>query len=303
MPPSDDLYSKYIAVNLVNKIKEATNGQIEVTPYSGGALVPPTEIFKSVASGIVELGYTATSYQIGFIPVTAVVDGLPMSFRNYQDLLTLYRQKGLGDILSTEYDKNGVHLLTLHATEAYTVLSSKALKTKADWQGAKIRGWGIWNQYFGKLGASAVDMPLKDVYMALSLKTIDGVLTGVNPHYQLKHYEVCKYGVWPPLQGSSSHDLYINNDVWKSLPDNLKQSLTQACSQWTDDTAEKWYQFSLENKNNLSSKGVQWIEPDDRAWLTENAISLWAETAAKDAPSAKAVKIMTDYLKEQGVVK
>ena len=303
MPPADDLYSKYISTSLVSMVKEATNGQVEITTFPNGALVPPTEIFKSTASGIVDIGYTAASYQMGFIPVSAVLDGLPMSFRNYKDLLTLYREKGLGDIISQEYEKNGVHLLTIHCTEAYTVLSTKPLTNKDSFKGTKIRGWGIWNKYFGNLGASAVDMPLAEVYMALSLKTVDGVLTGINPHFQLKHYESCKYGLWPGLNGSSAHDIYMNNNTWKSLPDNLKVSLTKAFAAWTDDTAEKWYQFSLTNKENLASKGVKWADVDDRAWLTESAMGLWAETAAKDAASAKAVKIMTDYLKAEGAIK
>ena len=303
MPPADDLYSKYIAVNLVEKIKAATNGEIEITPYPGGALVPPPEIFKSVANGIVQMGYTATGYHIGFMPIAAVADGLPMSFRNYEDQLTCFRERGLGNLFAAEYKKNGVYLLTVHCTEPYTVLSSKPLNSQSDWRGAKIRGWGIWNRYFAKLGASAVDMPLKDVYMALTMKTVDGCVTGVNPHWQLKHFEVCKYGLWPPLLGSALHDVYINLGAWNELTPKLQEAMIKASREWTNDTAKAWAKFSNDNKENLTSKGVKWTDVDDRDWLTTKAMELWQEAAAKDAPSAKAVQIMTDYLREVGAIR
>jgi TRAP-type C4-dicarboxylate transport system substrate-binding protein len=303
MPPADDLYSVHIAGDLVKRIKEATNGQVQITTFPGGALVPPPEIFKSTANGVVQMGYTAMGVHMGFMPVTAIGDGLPMSFRDANDQLTCWRKRGLGDLYSAEYTKRGVHLLTVHCTEAYTVLSSKPLKTQADWRGAKIRGWGIWNKYFGKLNASPVDMPLKDVYMALTMKTIDGCVTGINPHMQLKHYEVCKYGLWPPLVGSALHDLYINLNTWNSLPPDLQKAITKACAEWTDVTAEAWAKFSLQNKENLTSKGVQWMDVDDRAWLQKEAMELWKEVAARDEASAKGIKILTDYLKEAGAIK
>ncbi len=303
MPPADDLYSKYIAKNLVDKIRDATQGEVEITTFPGGALVPPPEIFKSVSKGIIQMGYTAIGYHIGFMPVVAVGDGLPMSFRNYEELLTCYKDKGLKELFSSEYKKNGVHLLTVHCSEPYTILANKPLSRQSDWQGAKIRGWGIWNKYFAKLGASAVDMPLKDVYMALTMKTIDGCITGVNPHWQLKHYEVCKYGLWPPLVGSALHDVYIHLGSWNELSPKLQDAITKAAHEWTIDTARAWSKFSLENKDNLASKGVKWMDVEDRDWLTSKAMELWQEIAARDASSAKAVKIMTDYLIEIGALK
>jgi TRAP-type C4-dicarboxylate transport system substrate-binding protein len=303
MPPADDLYSKHIAVELVNRIKTATNGQVLITPFPGGALVPPADIFKSTANGVVQLGYTAMGVHMGFMPITAIGDGLPMSFRDANDQLTCFRQRGFGDLYRAEYKKRGVNLLTVHCTEAYTVLSSKPLKSQSDWRGAKIRGWGIWNKYFGRLNASPVDMPLKDVYMALSMKTIDGCVTGINPHWQLKHYEVCKYGLWPPLVGSALHDLYVNQAAWNSLTPELQKAITQACTEWTDATADTWAKFSLQNKQNLTDKGVQWNDMEDRGWLQKEAMELWKEVASKDEASAKGIQIMTDYLKEVGAIK
>ncbi|MBW1764338.1 MAG: TRAP transporter substrate-binding protein DctP [Deltaproteobacteria bacterium] len=303
MPPADSLYSKYIAVNLVEKIKAATGGQVEITPFPGGALVPPTEILKSVANGVIQMGYTATGYHVGFMPAAAVADGLPMSFRNYEEYLTCYRDRGLGDLLAAEYKKNGVHLLTVHCTESYTVLSSKPLTSKSAWKGAKVRGWGPWNVYFGKLGASAVNMPLKDVYMALSMGTIDGCITGINPHWQLKHYEVCKYGLWPPFVGSALHDIYINQKTWNALSPELQKAITRAAQEWTDETAKAWADFAAENKKNLSDHGVEWVDVDNSEWLMKNAKELWQDAASRDASAGKAVKIMTDYLQEIGTLK
>lgn len=300
--PVNKLYHYYLT-NLVTKIKENTKGRIEATLYQGGALVPVNEILKSVANGTVEMGYTATGYHIGFIPVVAVADGLPMAFRNHKELLTFFFDKGFGDVMKAEYAKNGVRLMTIFTVDPYVVLSKKPLRSEADWRGVKIRGWGIFNKYLAKLGASPVDMAVKDVYMALAMGTVDGAITGVMPHYDQKHYEVCKFGVWPPIVSSSMHDLYINPDAWNALPNDLKDTLTATLRDWTYKGGEEYSKDWEESKANLTAKGVAWIEAENKAWMLAKAQELWTETESKDAPSAKAIKLMSDYLKELGAIK
>lgn len=296
-PPRDALFDKYLSVDFVGRIKEATGGQIIITPYSAGAIIPPPEILKSVADGIVEMGYTGTGFHAGFMPVGVVADGLPISWRGPDDLLVCFWEKGFGDLLREQYIKRGVYLLTVYCTDPYTVLSRKVLQTKADWKGTKIRGWGTWNKYFAALEASPVDMPLVEVYTALAMGTIDGVLTGVTAHREFRHYEVCKYGVWPPLLGSALHDMYINLNTWNALSPDLKRKVTAAARDWSYNIKNPMTQLWQEDKRILTDKGVKWQDVQDRNWLTEKAMELWASVGARDPVSAKAIKLMSDYLK------
>lgn len=302
-PAADALYSEFIAKKLVEKIKADTGGQIIIMPFSGGALVPSSEIFKSVATSAIDMCYTTAGYHVGFMPYMQVGDGLPMAYRDYDDLMVCYNERGLGEIFRQEYAKNGVVLLAHFASDAYTVLSKKPLYTQADWRGAKVRGWGVWNKFFGLLGTSAVDMPLTDVYLGLSMGTVDACVTGINPLYQLKFYEVAKSGIWPPLTGTALHDLYISPKAWKSMPEDLQQQLIKSCREWAEETHYAWNAVAVKNKKNLEANGVAFAPIIDQEWLMERAQILWREVAAQDAASAEAIKIITDYMTEVGVIK
>ena len=226
-PPPDEKFTIGLE-EFVKRVSEATNGRIEITLYPGGALVPSPEIFKSVAEGIVEMGLTVPGYHVGFMPFCGVPDGLPMSWREPADILECMWERGLEDLMQEEYHKRGVHFLCWQTGGPVSVLSTKPLRTKADFQGTKMRGWGVWNPFFGELGASPVDMPLMDVYTALAMGTIDTAVTGLTAHNNMKHYETAKYGVWPALLGDMVHDITINLDTWNALPDDLRSSLASA---------------------------------------------------------------------------
>ena len=301
LPAADRLYSEYIAVNLVEKVRADTDGQVIISTFPSGALVPPTEIFRAVADGVVDIGYTAIGYHAGFIPSVQVVDGLPMAYRDYRDLQICFNERGLGDLLRAEYEKNGVILLTQVATDAYTVLSKAPLSTQADWQGAKVRGFGVWNKYFSILGASAVEMPLAEVYMALALGTVDAAVTGVAPLYLLKFYETCKNGIWPPLAGTALQDIYINPRTWNNLPEDLRNKVMKSFQEWAEEASLALDADSIEARKGLEAEGVVFA-PADNEWLLERAQVLWQEIAETDEVSAQAIKIVTDYLREVGVI-
>ena len=267
--------------------------------------MPPTEIFKSVGEGIVDMGVTSAGYQMGIMPFCAVLDGLPWSWQKPSDLQECVWKRGLQDLLIEQYAKHGVRFLGWQIGGPITIMSVNPLRTKADFQGTKMRGYSMWSTYFGKLGASPIDMPLRDAYMALSMGTCDTAVTGIAAHYSLKHYEVAKYGMFPYPLGDGMHDITINLDTWNALPDELKSSLQDAATDFTKWSGTYFYEnYDLGYHDKLGAKGVEWVElePEVLSWMQEEAIEMWDELAAKDPVAAKAVKTMTDYFEEVGYI-
>ena len=299
-PPPEEKYVISLA-EFVKYVDKGTNGQIKIKLYSGGALVPPPEIFKSVADGIVEMGLTVPGYHVGIMPFCAVPDGLPLSWQNPSQLREAMLDKGLANLMREEYAKHGVYFLTWQGGGTMCIDARKELRTQADFKGVKVRSWGGWNKYFGMLGFSPVDVPLKDVYMGLSMGTFDAAFTGLAAHYSMKHYEVAKFGMKPFIIGDAVHDITINLKTWNALPDDLKNKLTKSAAdfnQWNTKTFYQNYDLGYENK--LSDAGLKWVEVDAETWtfMQDKAKAFWAGVASKDAASAKAIKIMKEVLKK-----
>ena len=299
-PPPDDKYVISLA-EFVKFVDKGTNGQIKITLYSAGALVPSPEIFKSVADGIVEMGLTVPGYHVGIMPFCGVPDGLPLSWQNPDQVREAMLDKGLANLMREEYAKHGVYYLTWQAGGPLSVLSRKKMRTQADFKGAKVRSWGGWNKYFGMLGASPVSVPLKDVYMGLSMGTYDAAFTGISAHYNLKHYEVAKFGMKPYIIGDAVHDVTLNLKAWNALPDDLKKKLTKAAADFNQWNRKTFYpKYDLGYADKLSAAGLEWVELDAETWafMQDKAKGFWAKVGAKDAASAKAINIMKEVLKK-----
>jgi TRAP-type transport system periplasmic protein len=299
-PPPEEKYVISLA-EFVKFIDKGTNGQVKVTTYPASALVPATETFKSVADGIVEMGLTVPGYHVGFMPFCNVPDGLPLSWENPQQLRQAMLDKGLAALMREEYAKQGVYFFTWQGGGPMCIDSRKELRTQADFKGTKVRSWGGWNKYFSMLGFSPVDVPLKDVYIGLSMGTFDGAFTGLAAHYSMKHYEVAKFGMKPFIIGDAVHDITINFKLWNSLPEDLKNKLTKAAADFNDWNTKTFYtNYDIAYEKKLSDAGLKWGEVDAATWtfMQDKAKEFWTDVAAKDAASAKAVSIMREVLKK-----
>jgi len=215
--------------NFVKRIKETSNGRIDIQLYPAGSLVPSKEIVQSVARRIVEMGASAASYNSGLMPVvyTTLV---PMGPRSAEDCALIWF-RGWGDILRKAYDRHGVKLLTMQIMTDIPLYSTKPLKTADDFKGLKIRTHGSTALFVEQLGASTVFIPGEEVYMALSTGTIEAATWGgFAATFPKKWYEVAKYIIHPALVPMfQQNDIVINKRAFNSLPPDL-QAIVQTAA-------------------------------------------------------------------------
>jgi hypothetical protein len=85
------------------------------------------------------------------------------------------------------------------------------------------------------------------------------------------------------------------------LPDDLKNKLTKAAADFNQWNIRTFYpDYDLGYANKLSTAGLKWVEVDAATWtfMQDKAKEYWADVAAKDAPSVKAINIMKEVLKK-----
>lgn len=300
-PPEDQL--KINLAHYTELVNEYTDGQVNIELYSGGQIVGSGETLESVAMGIVDMGLTVPGYHVGFMPMAAIVEGLPMTYQSGDDIINCMWDRGMQDLVQSEYAKHGVHFLGWQDGGIMTVVSTKPLKTKEDFQGTKIRAYGQWSKFFGKLGASPVEAALTEVYQGLSMGTFDGAFTGLPGHYTLNFYEVCEYGLDPALIRGDMHDIYINLDTWNGLSSELQDAVTKASVDHATWAESYFYQNYIENyRDKLADAGIEWteVESDTYDWMLGQAMEMWDEAAKADEASAKAMDIIKQRLKDTG---
>ena len=68
--------------SLAEQTKEATNGKVVITVYSGGSLLAPTDVAEGVLTGAADIGWLYTAFFPGQFPLTEAIS-LPMLFEDH----------------------------------------------------------------------------------------------------------------------------------------------------------------------------------------------------------------------------
>lgn len=286
----------------VERVKTMSGGRLEITLYPPGALVPVMETLLGVGKGVVEMGYAATVYWRGIMPVAELAWGVPMTFEKYpEDYEYLWWELGLLDLMRKVYAKHNVYFLVpIWSDEWGATMSTKPITSLKDFKGLKIRSFGIVGDIWIKHGASIVWLPGGEIYTALATGTIDAANWG-SPYvfYVSKHHEVAKYYLEPSLIAGDIEDLFVNLDVWKALPKDLQEILTIAGRIFAIERASFSNYASCLAVIEMKKAGVTFTRlPDaDLKLIRELALEILDEKAKIDPDCAAAVKIIKDALK------
>ena len=293
-----------IIVPFCDNVEKATGGRIVITPYVSGTLCPDPDIFTSVAAGTFEAGASFPTYEMGFMPETALSD-TPFMLRTLTDVLEVQYHLGFEDFMRESYGENGVYLLSLNSTPPLYLMSAVPITSVNDIKGLRVRTVGALAIFFDALGAATVYIPGSEVYTALATGTVEAATWGTpEENLALGWHEVCKYIVKPAVEPATlgMKDLFMNQDTWNSLPDDLK-AIVGICATATN--TQTWHECTHADKialDKMMEAGCSWcsIPEDEYPVLAEAASHAWDDMASKSSRAKEAVKIITDYMRSMG---
>jgi TRAP-type mannitol/chloroaromatic compound transport system substrate-binding protein len=284
-------------------VRDMSGGRLDITGYVEGAIVPTEDILTATAKGVVPISAYCGAYGTGVMPEGDLESGLPMTWRDGNDVYACMRELGMLDILREAYAEQGVYLLNCSCSGSTSFWLKEPIETVDDLKGVKIRHYGKFAELLNKLGAAATFIPHSDVYMALQLGTIDGSGTAEFFYGMMKYYELCPYYVtFPLLGGASTTNFIIDQDAYNELPQDLKDIL-EVAGVWTDfDYNLKTMMRNVEMYGNFSEWGTTPIKMSDEAALemTEVALEFVDEVAAKSPRCAELADILKDYMRMKG---
>jgi TRAP-type mannitol/chloroaromatic compound transport system substrate-binding protein len=305
--PGNSVYDVSIP-RFINNVREMTKGQIDITLYAPGSLVPSFELFTNTGKGVVDMGQDAGVYWQGFMPLGELLWSWPFTFEHTEEVDYFYWELGAMDIARKALAEHGVFMVVNAPQFRYgSVNSTVPIKSLEDFDGLKIRGFGTYAKIFEQYGASTMTFPGEELYTGLATGVIDGCTYGSpNDTGALKLYEVAKYYTMPGWVMQGTLPLTLNLETWQALPDDLKVILEAAGRAYSADaSAQTWNSDAITLDDWQKTKGVtvNWFSEEDLATARSISMDLLDEKAKQDAYSAEYIALMKDYLKVLGYMK
>lgn len=301
-PASREVQTVWIP--MLEELKKRSNGEITYTMYAGGALGKGPEHYDIVAKGLSDMGYFTATWTPGRFPLTDVlslavwVDG--------KDIAADIGNAVFERILKNEFKE--VKVIELNGCIQSFIWTRKPIRHLSDIKGMKLRTpGGMQTQYIKALGAEPVFMPLGDVYMAIQMGTVDGVVTCPPLVCAYKLYEVVKYGLVLTF-GCVSEGVVMNLNSWDKLPEGHKALIEQVCKnpfRTTGGLTRAVYKEEL--MRDITKAGVELTELSQSELkesykLFQDVTRMWAkDLEAKGLPATKAVAVMNEECEKRGV--
>ncbi|MCQ0969998.1 TRAP transporter substrate-binding protein [Paracoccus sp. TK19116] len=233
-PPSlDTIYGG--AVEMSERLSEATDGKFTIQVFAAGELVPGLGAIDAATDGTVEVAHSVGYYNWGKDPAFACGADLPFTFSARAKAAYQYQGGGIDrynefldqyNLVSFPGGNTGVQMGGWYRKEINTV---------ADLQGLKMRISGLAGRVMEKLGVVPQQIAGGDIYASLEKGTIDAAeWVGPYDDSKLGFQKVAPYYYYPGFwEGGPTVGFFINKAQWNELPETY-QSLVRTCCQAVD---------------------------------------------------------------------
>lgn len=277
---------------LAEKITSLSNGQIKVTVYGAGELVPALGVFDAVSEGAAQLAHTAAYYWKGKVPAAQFFAAMP--FGMTADEINAWFYFGGGIELWKEVYAP-FNLIAFPAGNTGVQMGgwfNKEINNIDDLKGLKMRIPGLGGEVLQRLGGTPISLPAGEIFTSLQSGAIDAT-EWVGPYNDLAFglYKAAKYYYYPGWhEPGSALETMINKDAFEELPPHLQEVVKDAARlanqymQAEYDARNGQALNTLINKHNVQLKPF----PDDvLKALIKTSDEVVAEIAAKDPMAEK----------------
>ena len=279
-------------------VEQRTNGRVQFELTSlpelglGGA-----ETIRVLKTGVVDVTETYGGYVAGELPLLEILE-MPGIFPSPE-----VAKKAILAWKPTEAkildEKANAVLLAMAVYPDQAIFSKKPLRKLEDFKGLKTRVHSVaLSSLVAGLGAEPLTIAFAETYTALERGTLDAAISGTNPGYGLRWYEVSKYLVGP-ISMRPHVALAINKNAWKRLPPDIQAILKEEAEKHVEGKALRRSKCGTKKGSTGASRRA-WstsrfplsCRPPSRKLLRTKVVPEWV----KRAGGAEAAKLFNEII-------
>ncbi|HEY9033866.1 MAG TPA: TRAP transporter substrate-binding protein [Pseudomonadales bacterium] len=274
-------------------VREMSGGRLDIQVFGANELVPAMGVFDVVSSGSVEMGHAGAYYWKGKAPAAQFFTTVPFGMTAQEMNAWLYYGGGMElwrelyarfDLIPLAGGNTGVQMPGWFNKEIHSL---------ADVQGLKIRLPGLAGEVFGRIGATAVNIPGGELYTSLRTGVIDAV-EWVGPYNDMAmgFHEAARYYYYPGWhEPGSTLEMIVNRQAFERLPPDLQAIIVTAARAANQDMLDEYTAKNIEALRELvDTHKVQLRRlPDDVLRSLKKASDEALQALVADDPFARRV--------------
>lgn len=247
----------------LNRIREATNGRVDIKLFPANQLGSDTDLLSQVRSGGVDF-FNLSSSILSTLTAAAGILNTGFAFPDYPAVWAAMDGE-VGAYVRGQIAKVGIIApFKLYDNGFRQVTSStRPIKVPADFQGFKIRvsPSPILTSLFKAFDAGPAPINFNELYSALQTKIVEGQENPLPIIFTTRLYEVQKFC---SMTGHTWDGYWIlaNRRVWTSLPDDVKEIMIREVDKSAIDQREDIAKLSISLRNDLTAKGLTFNDVD-----------------------------------------
>lgn len=220
--PTHRAFEKWAAT-----LKDKSGGRLTIQTLPAGGAVAPGETVKAIGAGILDGHYSSSSFFAAIDPGFTVLGDTGASYDTVEVRDRWWSEGGGEDLGRELYASQGLAYVANVFWPSEHIPSKKALRGVADLKGLKIRvPPGFVAQYFGKAGATVINLPGGEVFNSLQSGVIDAAdWASPGQNHEVGLYKAAKFSV-DAAHSMPSTEIGFNKAKWDALPADIKQLIT-----------------------------------------------------------------------------
>lgn len=290
------------------RLAETGNYKIDWTYGWGGAIVGPKGELEAIESGLADIGVVQTVFHPDRLRVYDIAYATPFVSTDI-DLISA-TVNGLSQkfpAMLKVWEDNNQHMLTsLAAVDNYQIFLKGDYPGKEVLDGKKLGGAGMNLRYVESVGATGVSSTLADFYNGVATGIFDGAMVWATAAESFKIYEAAPTIVKVDFGGVNSMALSVNQQVWESLPEEVRTAMDEAAEIYRAGLAQYSMSEAQKALDTMAANGATIVEvpvEERTAWAEgmDNIAAEWAgEVAAMGAPGDEILSAYIEAMREAG---
>lgn len=249
-----------MGVVFADKVREYTNGDIDITVHPGGSLFKGGEIKRAIQTGQAPIGERFMSAHANEAPLLGW-DNLPFVATSYEANEKLWQAaKGkVNDQLA------GLNLVTLYTCPwpGQGFYFNKPVASSKDTQGVKFRSYNTATATFAEaLGMIPVQVEAAELSQALATGVAESFISSGSTGYDRKVWEhlthYYKVNAWLPR-----NYVMVNKGVWDGLDEGTQAAIQKAADETGSACAKKSEELANWYFEQLASNGMSVEDASD----------------------------------------